>query len=502
MRVRFAVWVALAVTAAVGLPLWAFWLRGGRVLELNSVLRLGWLGGAAVAMAAWVLLKTTPLDAIKLSQRLGKRLLIAFSAVLVGVTVVFIAPVLEASPLRARIDGLAWLSGTTPYSVTPRELQSAGLAGGGLAGAARSPSPMAAPDDPFARAEARLDAAAPGQDRHSRLGPAVQAVAAASRAIDLILPTGRRVATTPVDAGWRGAMLELPQWRRLAVWRLALGLAYVLTVGEIIAWLRQRSLSVWWVAAFAWPPAVWFATAGIGTHDALGVLFFVAAMRRLELGRARRAAMSFAAATAVLPVALLAVPFAMRAATGSDTEPRRRRLCVWFFVTLALLYIPPLLVRDGYAGYLAALGDYLTNTNDAWRNGATAGLFGNPGWTWIVPAAGVLLVGLLAWRRRLPVPLAAYLVLIPALLLAPDAPPWRAAWLLALVPALGGRAGLTALVWAGTSSLYFTVGTSPSMITLQFLPVLIAAVVEIVIVLGLAPTTPTPSTPTATANRV
>ena len=483
-RVRFWIWIALVVSVCVALPVWSWLLRDGLLLDRTALLRLGGLTTSGLALIAFILLATTPVDAVLVSTRLGKRLLLTAAAVACGCCTVLVAPVLDADVLRTRADGYVWLNGTTPYATPPAEIRRDG----------RPLSPMAASEDPFARDEAALDAATPDASSASREGPAVQAIAAGSRAIDLTLPVGSATGNTlPAAADWRMATLELPWWRRMTVLRGMLAIAFLLTVGEMIAWLRQREQSVWWAALFAWPAATWFGAAGQGATAVLGTLFLVAGLRRLELLRPRRAALSLAAAVAVWPVAVIAFPFAIRVARGADEASRKVRFATWYGLTLALLFIPPLSVDGGFGGYWSALLSHLLTP----RDGFTAHLFGDLRLTWALCLIATVLIGALTWLRRLAAPAATYLTLMTALLLAPIASPWLVAWPLALAPIFAGRGGLAALVWSGTiAAAGFQAGGGAGI----YAPVVVAFIFDGVVILRRPVAVRTMPGPIATAD--
>ena len=483
-RARLLAWVAAVLLLAGGLPAFFFALRGDRVLEKAALLQSGWLGLAGICLGLWSLLASTPPDAIRLSQRLGKRILLILGAALAGAALLWLVPLLSSEPLRHRYDGKIWLLGDNPYRTSP------------AVAAARARWSRDADDRPDA-----LDAAAPHQGRTTLTLPAGQAFLTAGRAVEYLLPgtaaerAASRVAVGGEASGWRGRLDEAPWWRRLFAWRCVLAAAYLVTVGELITWLRQRGDSVWWAALFAWQPLVLLETVGMGHQDVLGVMFLVAGLRRAEAGRLRRGAICLAASVAVQPVALLALPLVLRQAGRSGEpadSPRRwrdvRRVGVWFAATLLLLLLP-ILSPTALVNLAAAVRQYAYGpSSNATLYRGLEWLFvgtGDPGRGASVRTAGWALCGAAtlgavaaAWLRRARPATGTYAALTAGLLLSPIAPPWALIWPLALVPALAGRGGLSALVWAGTAVLYYGGGLMESP-WWQVAPVLAAAAAEL-----------------------
>ena len=342
-RTRLLLWAVATLTLAAGSPTLFYAVRGTSILTTPAALRAGWIGLSAVCVGLFALLASTPPDAIRLSPRLGKRLILCGSAALAFAAAWWLVPLLSPEPLRHRFDGKIWLLGDSPYLTSPAY---AALRARG------SRDPEDGPD--------ALDAAAPDQDRTTLTLPAGQAFLVAGRATEYLLPADptnrlaadpRRADPAAPAADWRALLAGQPWWRRLFTWRLVLAAAYLVTVGELVAWCRHLGKSVWWAALFAWQPLVLIETVGMGHQDVLGVMFLVAGLRRADLGRFRRASISLAASAAVQPVALLALPFVLRQAWQSrrptddaDAPPRgpmrARRAAVWFAATAAVMLLP------------------------------------------------------------------------------------------------------------------------------------------------------------------
>lgn len=507
---RLVVWTMLSALVVGGLAAWFYLLRGERLTQRLEMLHAGWMGLAAACMGIWALLATRPPEALRLSPQLSKRVLIVTSAVLALAALAWLRPVLSSEVLRYRFDGRAWLLGLNPYTVSPEEA---------VAIAADSQDPEFRPDG--------LDLAAPHPQRTTLNLPVSQAGFVATRTLEYLSPAANTEpagevippfaadSTTAQAQGstyWRGHLLSLPWWRQLFFWRCLLAGAFLLAVGELIAWLRYRELSPWWAVLFAWQPLVLMETLGAAHQDMLGVLFLIAGLRRADAGNVRRAAMCLAASVAVKPLALLVLPFVIRRAWGRDasaSEPAQRlaappssptaarRLMVWFFLTLILLLTPlygaAALTEAGRAvgGYFAGAGQ------DAALSRALEAIFAGEQASegriarvrlaaWMICALAALLTGLIAWQRRVGPAAAFYAMMIAGLLLSPVAAPWLLLWPLALVPIMRGRAGPAALVWAGTAGLYYLPetlagGRVPSaMVALQFAPVYAVALLEAV----------------------
>ena len=477
LRARLAVWVLVIILLAGGGALWLFGLRGARLLTSPGLLRDGWMFLAAAAVALWSLLASTPPDAIKLSPRLGKRIVIGVSAALSVAAVFWVAPVLDAGPLRGRLDGKTWLLGLNPYATTPADLATR---------AERTGDAEARPD--------ALDRAAPDPDRVSLTPPVGQALLAASRASEYLLPG----ADGPTDAGgilsalgWRGLILAAPPWDRLTVWRLVLAACHVLTVAELVAWLRGRGLSPWWAAILGWHPLALLLGPGTGHGAAVAALFLVAALRRSDLGRHRRAGLSLAAAVASAPALLVAAPLILRASATGE-RPKFRLTTAWFAGSLAVLSLP-VMVADAGRGpghVVAAVADAALSPtaapgplyaglerlfvpeSDRGSGTARARTARAVGWA-ICVMVGLVALSVASAASATPAT-ASYAALVAGLLAAPAAPAWALLWPLALASGLAGRGGLTVLVWAGTAAL--DAGAEP---VWSFAPTLAAAGAEL-----------------------
>ena len=130
---RLAIWSALAMALVGGTIVLAIGLGGRGILETPSRLVAGWLALAGGCVGGWLLLTTTPREAIRLPVRLSKRIIL-LASLACAVPMLWLAPVLSTEPLRYRYDGQAWLLGTSPYTVAPAGGQTATGGGNGRPG--------------------------------------------------------------------------------------------------------------------------------------------------------------------------------------------------------------------------------------------------------------------------------------------------------------------------------------------------------------------------------
>jgi hypothetical protein len=79
----------------------------------------------------------------------------------------------------------------------------------------------------------------------------------------------------------------------------------------------------------------------------------------------------------------------------------------------------------------------------------------------LLAAAAVIATLLAAWRHGASPAAAGYWLCLVALLVAPVAYPWYLLWALCFVPLLGGAWGWTAIAWAGTIGLSYTMWREP-----------------------------------------
>lgn len=482
---RLAIWSGLVAALVGGTFVWGLGLGGDRILVAPARLVAGWLALAGGCLAVWLLLTTTTRGAVKLPVRLSKRLILASSLICL-LPMLWLAPVLSTEPLRYRYDGQTWLLGMSPYVISPDEARSAARPRRErdawpdlLDGAVRRSS----------HASLNLPVAQAGFIAAGTTEVLFPVLAARPRASEFeTRPDPEAEQTAPavdqpaeVSVGQlRVWLAELPAYRRLLPWRLLVAGFYLLAVGELIAWLRMRDQSPWWAVLFAWQPLVLIESIGMGHQDILGVAFLIASLRRGEMGRFRRAGMCLAAAVAVKPIALLALPFLIRSGWQRANDPAipqrnagLRRVAPWFIGTLGMLCLPLFLgdyMGHGWAGWGQAAWSYLRSAEQGGSiyrvlEWAFLGDSADPERVarvrmaaWILLGVGVAFAAAVGWARRLPPADAFYATSLTALILLPTSPPWMVIWPLAMVPALAGRGGLTVLVWAATASLFYADG--------------------------------------------
>ncbi len=427
---RLAAWAVLTVIAGL-FGLLALWPIRGPINQHVTLVRGIWVAGSFLPLATWLLLATTPKDAILVSPRLGKRLILLTAAALAASSLWLTSPTWSTDILRHEADGATWLSGRSPYRYTPNDSVTPGTA--------------LTSDDVHASAFATLLAAAPDRDQTSLAPPAVQAVIAASAAVELVLPRGSPEALSAVriePTDWAGAVERLPWWRRLFVLRLLLALIYFATVNELIAWMRQRNLSVWWAGLYAWSPAAWIGAGILGVAGGLAALLLIASLRRLEAERHRRSAVGLAGAVAASPLLLPLVPWMI--------VGKRQRSWLWFGLVSAAMWVPALTYQYGYgpsalrvARYLATPGDTLVGSLFVFA----------PAVGWSIWLAGQGLVAWLINKRGGGAATVVYGMTLSSTLLAPTSAVGLILLPMAVAVAPGRRGGLAAIALVASAGV-------------------------------------------------
>src|SRR4029079_8591205 len=110
--------------------------------------------------------------------------------------------------------------------------------------------------------------------------------------------------------------------------------------------LRARRHSPWWSVLIAWNPLVTLEIGGMGHQDIVGVLLVLIGLYAMAKRGAALSTASMAFGAAVKPFALFVAPFALR-----DLPEKRIRGVVLFAAALIVLYLPPLIIQRGYAGW-------------------------------------------------------------------------------------------------------------------------------------------------------
>ena len=443
-RRRLLIWVIAVILLLLGQLVWMFALRGPRILDSDGVLVAGQALLALPVLVIALLLKTTPADAIKLRRGTSEAVILGGCALLQLAAVALLRPALSEDVLRYRVDGRMWLDGVSPHATPPSE---------------------------WANADA-IDAMVPFP-RMRTIYPAVsQATFALGAAVERELghPFQHVPPTSWTEhSPWRRHLSTRAPYRA-TVFRSIYASAAVLSAGVLLLTLHAIGQSAWWAVIFAWNPLLTLEAGGMGHQDIVGVLLLLAAVYALLRQRAVVSATFLALAAAVKPFAFLIVPFACR-----DLERRRRRgraACAFAFV-LALLYLPPLLIQRGHAGWRETATTY----SQTWEANGSLYEFivrtfgdGDEGranerakqMSRLLAAAAMVATFLAAWRYGASAATAGYWLCLVAPLVAPVAYPWYLLWALCFVPLLGGAWGWTAIAWAGTASLSYTMWHQPA----------------------------------------
>jgi hypothetical protein len=472
-RVRFIVWT-VAVAALLGGQLaWLVLLRGTRLFARGDLLIGGQLALGAVVLVIALLLRTTPPDAIKLRRRTGERVVLLGTVLLQAAAVALLLPGLSEDVVRYRSDGRLWLAGRSPYATAPADFKGADAVDRLV---------------PFPHLRTIYPAAAQG---------AFALAAGTERALGV---TPRAPAPAPSDgtSPWRHYLASAPSAYRAIVFRVLFAAALVLATVAALRLLRATDQSPWWATLLAWSPLATIEIGGMGHVDALGLLLLLLALLALARNRWIAAGAWLALATAVKPFGLLLVPFALRDASrrSRGAAAPARRLGASFALAMLLLFLPPLLYRDGYRGWRQTARTY----SRAWGgNGSVYEVLtrtlgqGEEGRAMaraketarLLAAAAVLATAVLAWQAGAATASAGYALSLAALLVAPVVYPWYALWPLCFVPFLRGRFGWAALVWAATIGISYELWhatdwrLSPALMAAEYVPVYLAVAVEL-----------------------
>ncbi|HYO07528.1 MAG TPA: glycosyltransferase 87 family protein [Tepidisphaeraceae bacterium] len=531
-RTRFLLWLLAAAALFGGQLAWLFLLRGRRLLQSDVTLIVGPLALGAPLLAIAALLATTPANAIKLRRRTSEILLVAGGAVLQLAAVVLLRPALSEDVLRYRADGRMWLAGASPYATAPRDFDGADAVDAlvpfpdvrtiypgtshavfALAAAAERALGAAPASVPaFPRGE-RIGAApasigALPRDEHSLAANAASPPHASPPAASISVASPPHASLAAISHGersaWRWYLGNADAPYRATVFRSTYAACAVGCALVLLGMLRRSGQSPWWAALLAWNPLVTLETGGMGHQDALGallVLLALSAAQRAHPARAR-AMLWLALAAGVKPLALLIAPFLIRgggqrAPLPGDGRFRSRLLPVGVFAAaLVALYLAPLLIHGGAAGWRASAGAYSQTweANGSFYEGIKF-VFGTGDegramdrakqMARLLAAAALLAAALACWRFRASPATAGYWLCLVTLLVSPVAYPWYLVWVLAMVPLLDGRPGWAALVWSATATISYRVWRSPDWhldapwALAEYVPVYLAAATEL-----------------------
>jgi hypothetical protein len=281
----------------------------------------------------------------------------------------------------------------------------------------------------------------------------------------------------------------------------------------LVAALRARDLSAWWLALYAWHPLPVSEFAGSGHQDVIGIALMAGAllvMSRASPGQARgyvKSAAAIAGAVMVKPLALLVAPIILRRSLWRAWIASGM---VGAIVCIALAL--PLRFWPGAAPYEAwkATADWMAEKAAHFggvyepvlcmvRHAMPDGAHRAPGFNleqeWLarkvcLGAFTVAFIVILlrvkdAWR-------AAAATLLALTLCSTTAHPWYLLWAFALCPLAGGAMSWTLWTYALAITLGYVVfvtgkghalgvewTVAPWMIALAYIPVLIALVVDV-----------------------
>lgn len=460
---RLALWAVCIALWISGSIAWLWLLRGPRILDSDPLLIGGWCALSIFPILVYLLLRTTPPDALKLPRRSSGRIIIAGSILLNILAFAWIWPGLTEDLIRYRHDALMLRNRVSPYAQSPMQFANQHLEGRDL-----------------------LDRMIVHSDYRSIYPPTSQLIFLIARFLE---PSSDIHAALPAE-NWRDALPNLRFSQRVAVLRLFAGIASVLSTVLLLAILNHLNLSSWYASLFAWHPLVIMEFGGQGHQDIYGIALLLAAMLSYLAYVKRRqglSAVAMALACGVKPMVGILIPYFIR------FKPRYRFM-IPFLIAAGALSLS-FLWQGGYHGWTASIRRY----SQSWEfNGSTYEAikhlfkqFDTDGYIFelgkyyarLFGVGMVLLIGLKRWRDGSDPMRAGYSILLTMLLVAPVAYPWSAAWFLALLP-LARVSTLAGLVYAGTLSLSYRVWHLPdwqipgSLAAIEYTPVFIALTVD------------------------
>lgn len=443
---------------------WMWMLRGERILDRDGVLAGGWIGLTAVLLVLAALLKTTPVDALRLRAGQSRALVFGAACLMHAAALALLMPALSEDLVRYRLDGRMWLAGANPYMTTPQQF--------------------------FAHHEPdAIDATATFPAVHTIYPPTAQAVFAASAAIERALP-----AVPGGPRTWRALLPGLPWFHRALILRAILSAAALGALWILMMILHDAGRSVWWAVLFGWNPLVLMETAGMGHIDAAGVLLVVAMLRMLQVRRLAMGWVMLVLTAGVKPIVIVLAPFVVLAAPRAD----RKRAALVIGVG-AVLLLGPLALFDGWRqtarnfsrsweanGSVYELVKATFGHGDEGRNMERAKTAARR-----VGIIALLVTGIELLRRRAGLAEAGYALMLVILLVSPVVYPWYLMWMLCFVPLLDRSAlGWTGLVFGGAVVASYTLWHQPAwmmpgrLLWMEYAPVYAALGFEIVAALS------------------
>ncbi len=469
---RWNAWAALVIAMLAGLLLWIFLLRGPAILDSDSSLILGQLllGMGIVSIAG--LIFSTPANAIRFTRSQSHSIIICGTVVVQIAALMMLWPALSSDLARYRLDGLTWLSGNSPYAVTPREV--------------------------FSKSQIdALDRAVPMSDFHSIYPPVAQTVFIAARAVEMVAFGPAKLLSRPAPLAasrWRPTLADVSWVHHGLVLRTIMSAATIGCVLVLLRLLKHTDRTPWLAVLFAWNPLVVLETAGSGHVDIIGVLLLLVMLRMIQKQNFTLATLALCLACGVKPMAILLSPILIRQISELRDWKIAQRSIGIAALTLALVFVPILLVQHGYRGWIVQL-----NLTSHWVE--INGVFHSLGhWligqTWMTSNSRVLVqlltplvaAGTLLWAilKRLPIEDAGYWLMLGPLLVAPAVFPCSILWPLCFVPVMCLSRGWTALTWSATAALVYAAWHQPAvfqvpgkLLVAEYLPVAIALAVEL-----------------------
>lgn len=420
-RLRLTAWVLFACALVVGQMVWLFLISGRKIFYVHRSPLVGPQLPGFCLIGVWFLLKSTPADAIRLSSRTSRIIIISITVLLQAASILLLLPALNEDLVRDRLDARTWLSGVSPYSVSPAEMRKRALT-----------RPKYALDV--------VDELVSSPEVHTTHGPVAEA------AFVLAGWTERAVRRNPVTADpppptWPLALMRRNWTYHALAFRALAALCAVGCCLVLLRMLRLPGASPWWAILFAWNPLTTFEAAGMGHVDFLGVLLLLLA---LHAARQRRAVPAMLLLALAAGVNALAIPLAPLFVWHAFAHGRRKAAwasAVTFLAALAALYVPILLYHKGYAGWIAGWRDWLAKNDIGVVSLAIRALL-------------ILVATMIVWRlRKIGLFQCGYWLVLAILLILPMEDPACGAWLICFVPFLPDPtpAGATGAAWSAAT---------------------------------------------------
>ncbi|CAN5433207.1 DUF2029 domain-containing protein [soil metagenome] len=468
---RWNAWMALVTTTLVGQLLWIFLLRGPRILDSDLTLILGelLLGMCVIGIAQ--LIATTPVNAIKLTLPNSRMIIIGGSVLLHFWAILLLWPALSSDVTRYRLDGLTWLTGRSPYAVTPRQML-------------KTPNVDA------------IDRTLPGNDSYSIFPPVAQTVFIAARAIEMAVVGPAKLSYDRPEVAvrrWRPALPYLSFRHRAIVLRAIFSIAAVGCTCVLLSLLKHTHRTPWLAVLFAWNPLVILETAGSPHVDIVGVLLLLVMLRMIQKSNFSLATLALCLACGVKPMAILLAPLLIQKIDDRHDWKVAQRSIGVALLTLGAVFVPILLVQHGYRGWIVQLNAYahLRETNSllfavAKSVVGASWITGNarPFFLLLAPLAAA---SVLLWmiKKRWPIEDAGYWLMLVVLVFSPASQPWSLVWPLCFVPVMRLSRGWSALAWTATITISYAAWHQASwnvparIVIAEYVPVLVAMGIEI-----------------------